>query len=314
MLHVPPASECSPALNDEVTASERDAARTTTRATALPSFVAAAERRLAATCERVTEFGRRLADRGCASDEDRDAWVAVHAKLRDDVSALAAAVSSLPIGAPEREAARKALGKLSDLLMRIELPVLARLDAGFAKSWIRYNGTAPDLEDAALSARLECYGLTPDEPQRYVLTGNGPVALERARELVFDEKTAMYDEALAKTNALPAAAGGNAPTPDANAAAGACASTWKLVEKLTPRAGSGVVVRIATPLHGVPLSPQQRARHGPGRAPGSVAPEVIGPAHGIPRTLLDGSGIAAPDGGQETRLVTAPLQSEPDDE
>src|SRR5882724_7267829 len=115
MLHAPPASEHPPAPNDDVPASERDAAGTT-RVVPAPSFVAAAERRLAATCERVIAFGRRLAESGCTSDEDRDACVAVHAKLREDVSALAGAVSALPIGAPEREAARKLLGKLGEQL------------------------------------------------------------------------------------------------------------------------------------------------------------------------------------------------------
>ena len=141
----------------------------------------AAAQRVATTFAEVKELGKRIADsKGPASDADRAAWQDAQGRLREEVTAYATAVSALPPDAPERDAARAELANLSEQLATLELPVLARLDPAMGKSWDRFNSTQRDSEGASLPQRLKTYGLSKEDLQRYVLTGQEPAGLQRA--------------------------------------------------------------------------------------------------------------------------------------
>ncbi|HEU0202367.1 MAG TPA: hypothetical protein VFR86_18295 [Burkholderiaceae bacterium] len=127
------------------------------------------------------ELGRRIAaGKEPASDADRAAWQQGQAKLRTEVTAFAQAVAALPADAPERAAAADELARLSEGLAALELPVLARLDAGMGKRWDLFNSTTRDSEGAALPQRLKLYGLTRANLDEYVRTGQEPAGLQRA--------------------------------------------------------------------------------------------------------------------------------------
>ena len=129
----------------------------------------------------VEAVGKRIAEgKGEVSDADRKAWEDGQTALRQDVTALAAAVAKLPPNSPQRAEAQAKLQKMSEQLAALELPVLARLDKGFGESYAFHRDKTPGSEGAALAARLKIYGISEKELETYVMTGKEPKGLQKA--------------------------------------------------------------------------------------------------------------------------------------
>lgn len=61
-----------------------------------------------------------------------------------------------------------------------ELPVLAKKNPEFGKSWDRFHSKAPNSEGAGLPARMKLYGVTDEELRNYITTGKESPGLTRA--------------------------------------------------------------------------------------------------------------------------------------
>ena len=70
--------------------------------------------------------------------------------------------------------------RLSDKLTAQELPVLARFDKGFGESWNHFHDKKPGSEGAVLQTRMKMYGITDEQINRYIATGEEPEGLKKA--------------------------------------------------------------------------------------------------------------------------------------
>jgi len=136
---------------------------------------------VASKFQEVEDLGARLANgQGPVTEADRMEWMKAQQELQQSVSDYAEEVSRLPPGSPERAAAIAEMARLSDKLTAQELPVLARLDKGFGESWNHFHDKKPGSEGQVLQTRMKMYGITDEQMQRYIATGQEPDGLKRA--------------------------------------------------------------------------------------------------------------------------------------
>ena len=136
---------------------------------------------VASSFQEVEDLGARIANgEGPVTEADRMEWMQAQQELQQSVSDYAGEISRLPPGSPERTAAIAEMARLSDRLTAQELPVLARLDKGFGESWNHFHDKKPGSEGAVLQTRMKIYGITDEQMQRYIVTGEEPDGLKKA--------------------------------------------------------------------------------------------------------------------------------------
>lgn len=136
---------------------------------------------VASNFQEVEDLGARIANgEGPVTDADRMEWMQAQQELQQSVSDYAAEISRLPPGSPDRTAAVAEMARLSDKLTAQELPVLARFDKGFGESWNHFHDKKPGSEGAVLQTRMKMYGITDEQMQRYIATGQEPDGLKKA--------------------------------------------------------------------------------------------------------------------------------------
>jgi hypothetical protein len=136
---------------------------------------------VASNFQEVEDLGARIANgQGPVTDADRMEWVQAQQELQQSVSDYAGEISRLPPGSPDRTAAIAEMARLSGKLTAQELPVLARLDKGFGESWNHFHDTKPGSEGQVLQTRMKTYGITDEQMQRYIATGQESDGLKKA--------------------------------------------------------------------------------------------------------------------------------------
>lgn len=136
---------------------------------------------VASNFQEVEDLGARLANgQGPLTEADRMEWMQAQQGLQQSVSDYAGEISKLPPGSPDRTAAVAEMARLSDKLTAQELPVLARLDQKFGESWNHFHDKKPGSEGEALQTRMKMYGITDQQMQRYIATGQEPDGLKKA--------------------------------------------------------------------------------------------------------------------------------------
>ena len=136
---------------------------------------------VASNFQEVEDLGARIANgQGPVTDADRMEWMQAQQELQQSVSDYAGEISRLPPGSPDRTAAMAEMARLGDKLTAQELPVLARLDKGFGESWNHFHDKKPGSEGEVLQTRMKMYGITDEQMQRYIATGQEPDGLKKA--------------------------------------------------------------------------------------------------------------------------------------
>src|SRR5450631_2008910 len=136
---------------------------------------------VASNFQEVEDLGARIANNeGPVTDADRAEWMQAQQELQQSVTDYAGEISKLPPDSPDRAAAVAEMTRLSDKLTAQELPVLARFDKGFGESWNHFHDKKPGSEGAVLQTRMKMYGITDEQMQRYIATGQEPDGLKKA--------------------------------------------------------------------------------------------------------------------------------------
>jgi hypothetical protein len=136
---------------------------------------------VASNFQEVGDLGARIANsQGPVTDADRAEWMQAQQELQQSITDYAGEISQLPLDSPDREAAMAEMMQLSDKLTAQELPVLARFDKGFGESWNHFHDKKPGSEGAVLQTRMKMYGITDEQMQRYIATGQESDGLKKA--------------------------------------------------------------------------------------------------------------------------------------
>ena len=136
---------------------------------------------VASNFQEVEDLGARIANsEGPVTDADRTEWMQAQQELQQSITDYAGEISQLPLDSPDRAAAMEEMARRSDKLTAQELPVLARFDKGFGESWNHFHDKKPGSEGAVLQTRMKMYGITDEQMNRYIATGQEPDGLKKA--------------------------------------------------------------------------------------------------------------------------------------
>jgi hypothetical protein len=136
---------------------------------------------VASNFQEVEDLGARIANsEGPVTDADRAEWMQAQQELQQSITDYAAEIGQLPPDSPDRAAAMEEMARRSDKLTAQELPVLARFDKGFGESWNHFHDKKPGSEGAVLQTRMKMYGITDEQMNRYITTGQEPDGLKKA--------------------------------------------------------------------------------------------------------------------------------------
>lgn len=136
---------------------------------------------VASSFQEVEDLGARIANgQGPVTEADRMEWMQAQQELQQSVADYAGEISRLPPGSPDRAAATAEMARLSDKLTAQELPMLARFDKGFGESWNHFHDKKRGSEGEVLQTRMKIYGITDEQMQRYIATGQESDGLKRA--------------------------------------------------------------------------------------------------------------------------------------